>query len=406
MDRYTVPTRYWHALDDGRVQCDVCPRAASCARGSAGSASCAPARTTASCSRPTAARAGSASTRSRRSRSTTSCPARRCCRSARPAATSPAGSARTGTSRSRARSTRSPTRPRPDTIARRRRRPRLPQRRVHVQRPGRSSSSTRSTSPTACRERGDPDRRGHRRLRSAREPRAEFFRAHGRRQRRPQGVHRAILPRAVRAPTCSRCSTRWSTSSHETDVWLEITTLLIPGENDSDDELDAMTAWVVEQLGPDVPMHFTPSTRTRMRDRRRRRRRPSTRARRSRAATASATPTPATSTTATATARSATGAATRSSSATGTTRRAEPGRRPVAARVWRGVRGRLRRPPRHVGASPSPGPARGGDADQDPGAAAPHKTAAPTGGTQQDPVGTSPHPPAGRRRHLLRRRSR
>ena len=44
---------------------------------------------------------------------------------------------------------------------------------------------------------------------------------------------------------------------HETDVWVEITTLLIPGENDSDAELEAMTAWVVEHLGPDVPMHFT-----------------------------------------------------------------------------------------------------------------------------------------------------
>ncbi len=44
---------------------------------------------------------------------------------------------------------------------------------------------------------------------------------------------------------------------HETDVWLELTTLLIPGENDSDAEIDAMTRWVVEQLGPDVPMHFT-----------------------------------------------------------------------------------------------------------------------------------------------------
>ncbi len=43
----------------------------------------------------------------------------------------------------------------------------------------------------------------------------------------------------------------------ETDVWLEITTLLIPGENDSDEELDRMTRWVVEHLGPDVPMHFT-----------------------------------------------------------------------------------------------------------------------------------------------------
>ncbi len=44
---------------------------------------------------------------------------------------------------------------------------------------------------------------------------------------------------------------------HETDVWLEITTLVIPGYNDSDKELDAMTRWVVKELGPDVPMHFS-----------------------------------------------------------------------------------------------------------------------------------------------------
>jgi pyruvate formate lyase activating enzyme len=44
---------------------------------------------------------------------------------------------------------------------------------------------------------------------------------------------------------------------HETNVWFELTTLLIPGENDSDQELEAMTQWVMENLGPDVPMHFT-----------------------------------------------------------------------------------------------------------------------------------------------------
>lgn len=44
---------------------------------------------------------------------------------------------------------------------------------------------------------------------------------------------------------------------HETDVWFEITNLIIPGENDSEAELEAMTQWVVEKLGPDVPMHFT-----------------------------------------------------------------------------------------------------------------------------------------------------
>jgi pyruvate formate lyase activating enzyme len=44
---------------------------------------------------------------------------------------------------------------------------------------------------------------------------------------------------------------------HETDVWFEITNLIIPGENDSSDEIDAMTRWIVENLGPDVPLHFS-----------------------------------------------------------------------------------------------------------------------------------------------------
>ena len=44
---------------------------------------------------------------------------------------------------------------------------------------------------------------------------------------------------------------------HETAVWFEITTLLIPGENDSPAEIEAMTQWIRENLGPDVPVHFT-----------------------------------------------------------------------------------------------------------------------------------------------------
>lgn len=44
---------------------------------------------------------------------------------------------------------------------------------------------------------------------------------------------------------------------HETRVWFEITTLLIPGENDSEAEIDAMTAWIVDKLGTDVPLHLT-----------------------------------------------------------------------------------------------------------------------------------------------------
>ena len=69
---------------------------------------------------------------------------------------------------------------------------------------------------------------------------------------------------------------------HETRVWFEITTLLIPGENDSDAEIDDMTQWIAAKLGPDVPLHFTafhpdwkmldkprtpPATLTRARDR-------------------------------------------------------------------------------------------------------------------------------------------
>jgi pyruvate formate lyase activating enzyme len=44
---------------------------------------------------------------------------------------------------------------------------------------------------------------------------------------------------------------------HETDVWLEITTLPIPGHNDEPAEIEALSAWVADRLGPDVPLHFT-----------------------------------------------------------------------------------------------------------------------------------------------------
>ena len=44
---------------------------------------------------------------------------------------------------------------------------------------------------------------------------------------------------------------------HETNVWTEITTLLIPGENDGDEEIEALTQWVAKELRLDVPLHFT-----------------------------------------------------------------------------------------------------------------------------------------------------
>lgn len=44
---------------------------------------------------------------------------------------------------------------------------------------------------------------------------------------------------------------------HETNVWIELTTLIIPGENDSPAEIEEMTRWVVDELGPNVPHHYT-----------------------------------------------------------------------------------------------------------------------------------------------------
>jgi len=44
---------------------------------------------------------------------------------------------------------------------------------------------------------------------------------------------------------------------HDSGCWLEITTLLIPGLNDGDAELQAMTRWIADELGRDVPLHFT-----------------------------------------------------------------------------------------------------------------------------------------------------
>ncbi|MGI6414121.1 MAG: AmmeMemoRadiSam system radical SAM enzyme [Thermoguttaceae bacterium] len=54
-------------------------------------------------------------------------------------------------------------------------------------------------------------------------------------------------------PVCD--TLRWLV--RETGVWIEITTLIIPRENDSDDELKRMSEWIVEELGPNVPLHFS-----------------------------------------------------------------------------------------------------------------------------------------------------
>ncbi len=44
---------------------------------------------------------------------------------------------------------------------------------------------------------------------------------------------------------------------HETSVWFELTNLIIPGKNDSTKELEGLSQWVVDNLGQDIPIHFT-----------------------------------------------------------------------------------------------------------------------------------------------------
>jgi pyruvate formate lyase activating enzyme len=44
---------------------------------------------------------------------------------------------------------------------------------------------------------------------------------------------------------------------NETDTWLELTNLVIPGYNDSDKQIAALVNWVAAELGADVPLHFS-----------------------------------------------------------------------------------------------------------------------------------------------------
>ena len=143
----------------------------------------------------------------------------------------------------------------PEAIAEAAARQRLPERRVHLQRSGdlrRVRDGHRRCVPRARHQ----DRRGHRGL-HARRAAARVLREDGRGERRPEGVHRRVLLQAVRRAARSRCSTRSSISGTRRDVWFEITTLLIPGKNDSSEEIEAECKWIMKELGPDVPLHFT-----------------------------------------------------------------------------------------------------------------------------------------------------
>ncbi len=107
----------------------------------------------------------------------------------------------------------------------------------------------------ACREARHEERRGDGRLHQCR-ARAEFYRHMDAANVDLKGFTERFY-RKIWARSWAPCWKRSSIWKHETWVWFELTTLLIPDENDSDAELDQMTRWIVDKLGPDVPLHFT-----------------------------------------------------------------------------------------------------------------------------------------------------
>ncbi len=91
------------------------------------------------------------------------------------------------------------------------------------------------------------------------EPRAEFFAAMDAANIDLKG----FTPEFYRKLTGAHIEPVLETIAYvaqDTDCWLELTTLLIPGENDSPGEIEALSAWVFETCGPDTPLHFSAFT--------------------------------------------------------------------------------------------------------------------------------------------------
>jgi pyruvate formate lyase activating enzyme len=84
------------------------------------------------------------------------------------------------------------------------------------------------------------------------QPRREFFEDR-RGERRPQGVHRGFYHRSSRFSHLQPVLDTLEYLVKETQVWTEITTLLIPGHNDSEAEVAELCEWVGSTWGPDVP---------------------------------------------------------------------------------------------------------------------------------------------------------
>jgi pyruvate formate lyase activating enzyme len=88
------------------------------------------------------------------------------------------------------------------------------------------------------------------------EPRVEFFRHMDAANVDLKGFTEAFYHRLCTGSLAAVLDTL-KYIRHETQCWLELTTLLIPGENDSENELHALSEWAFEHQGSDVPLHFT-----------------------------------------------------------------------------------------------------------------------------------------------------
>ena len=253
-DPHTVPTRYWHGLDDGRVQCDVCPRACKLAEGQRGVCF-------------VRGRAEDQIVLASYGRSSGFC--------IDPVEKKPLNHFRPGTpvlsfgtagcnlacrfcqnwdiSKSKE----------IDTLAAEA----SPERIAEVAAAqGCSAVAFTYNDPTifleyavdtavACHERGvetiavtagyiNP------------EPRAEFF-AHLDAANIDLKAFSEDFYRHTAMASLASVLETISYAVNETDTWIELTTLLIPGHNDSDSEVRAMCRWIVDELGPDVPLHFS-----------------------------------------------------------------------------------------------------------------------------------------------------
>jgi pyruvate formate lyase activating enzyme len=285
----TVRTRHWHRLDEARVQCDICPRACKLRddqRGLCFVRACQGGeivlstygRSSGFCVDPIEKKPSIISSRARPSS-----------RSARRGAIWRASSARTGTSASRARSTRWATLRR-RSGSRSRTRTRMSERRLHVQRPG-HLPRVRDRRGRCVPCRGTDERGGHGGYQNA-EPRAEFYQHMDAANVDLKGFTERFY-HEICAGHLQPVLETLEYLKHETSVWFEITNLVIPGLNDSDQEFDAMTRWIVERLGPMYRFTSPRFTRTgRCSTARRRRRRRSRGLAESRSTTAFATRTP------------------------------------------------------------------------------------------------------------------